>query len=219
MNQSKHGQEQKTAGENTQSQGGVRLDELDGGRDEARSNIDPASGGEGGHLGVSVPGQSLDEGGDEDESGFTGDDAGYVSTNTVSEPGELEPWQAAKRAQDQLGRSDSNLRSRDLTDRPATDDIGEPADGSAPTAAEQDLDSESSEPQPHRGLDAQGDADDVDQEDASTGEGYQTGGTRTDRSQKVHERKAQEGTSAPPPSEQGGPGTSPGTPLGKDRDR
>jgi hypothetical protein len=81
----------------------------------------------------------------------------------------------------------------------------------------QDASVELGDAHPHRGLEAQSEIEDIDQGDIPSGETHQAGGTRLDRAQKVGERKAQEGTAGAPPNEAGGPGTSPGTPLGKDR--
>lgn len=213
MNQSHQTSSGKTAGENTQSQGGIRHSEAE----EARTNFDPASGGQGGHLGVDLPGPSLDEGGDELNVGLTGDDGGHVSATTASAPADLEPWQAAKTAEPDEGRTDINIGSRDQTDRPPTDDLGNDAPSSTSEGGQGGV-SGTGDSRPHRGRESGEDALEHDEAAGErTGPTYQSGGTAVDRSQKVAERKAQEGTAGPPADAAGGPGTSPGTPLGKDR--
>lgn len=209
MNHGKQASSGKTAGENTQSQGGIRRGEAE----EARSNVDPASGGQGGHLGVDLPGPSLDEGGDELNVGLTGDDGGHVSTTTTASPADLEPWQAARTAEPDEGRTDINIGSRDQTDRPPTDDLGTYAQPSTSEGGQGGV-SGTGEARPHHGRE---DGDEQGAAGERTGPSYQSGGTAVDRSQKVAERKAQEGTAGPPADAAGGPGTSPGTPLGKDR--
>ncbi|RAO77712.1 hypothetical protein [Dyella jiangningensis] len=215
MKQAKQPPSSKTAGENVQSQGGIRRDEVE----EARSNFDPASGGQGGHLATQVPGQSLDEGGDELNTGFTGDDGAHVAANTVSEPGDLEPWQAANTLPDNGQGTDLNIGSRDMTDRPPTDDIGTYA---APTSTEggQGSVSGTGNARPHHGREAENET--IERSGgagAGQGSSYQSGGTAVDRAQKIAERKAQEGTAASPRNEAGGRDPSPRTPLGKDRSR
>jgi hypothetical protein len=95
--------------------------------------------------------------------------------------------------------------------------MSKPAQRSSHASTENDVDSQSGDARPHRGLEEQGEIEDIDQGDIPSGETYQAGGTHVDRAQKAGERKAQEGTAASPPNEAGERGTSPGTPLGKDR--
>lgn len=97
---------EKTAGKNTQSQGGI-------GREvarRARAHPDPATGGPGDSRGghVPVPGPSLDEGGgDRGATGLTGDDGGHVPADAQGRPAPLLPGQSA--------RSDARDDRRDET--------------------------------------------------------------------------------------------------------
>ncbi|MDO1530245.1 hypothetical protein QMK61_15515 [Fulvimonas sp. R45] len=87
--------EGKTAGRNTQSQGGIGREAAQ----RARRHPDPAAGGPGDPRGghVPVPGPSLDEGGgDRGVTGFTGDDGGHVPADAQGRPAPLQPGQAAK---------------------------------------------------------------------------------------------------------------------------
>jgi hypothetical protein len=86
----------KTAGSNTQSQGGIshRVAQA------AHEDFDPAAGLPGGLPRVDPPGPSLDEGGGRArkrgaEEGFTGDDGGHVSTDSTRTPASLQPGAAA----------------------------------------------------------------------------------------------------------------------------
>ena len=215
MKQAKQPHSSKTAGENMQNQGGIGRNEVE----EARSNVDPASGGLGGHLATQVPGQSQDEGGDELNTGFTGDNGAHVAANTVSEPGDLEPWQAANTMPDSGQGRDINIGSRDMTDRPPTDDIGTYA-ASTSTEGGQGSVSGMGDARPHHGRETENEViERAGGGGAGQGSTYQSGGTAVDRAQKVAERKVQEGTAASPKNEAGSRDSSPGTPLGKDRRR
>ncbi|WP_336808501.1 hypothetical protein [Fulvimonas yonginensis] len=90
--------EGKTAGANTQSQGGIGHRVVEA----AREQYDPATGLPGGPLGkVDPPKMSLDEGGGEDPAdgrahhGFTGDDGAHLATGSESTPPMRSPGPAA----------------------------------------------------------------------------------------------------------------------------
>lgn len=87
----------KTAGSNTQSQGGISHEVAQA----AREHFDPAAGLPGGLPRVDPPGLSLDQGGagasakGSAEQGFSGDDAGYLPTDSQHVPASLHPGAAA----------------------------------------------------------------------------------------------------------------------------
>ena len=87
----------KTAGSNTQSQGGISHKVAQ----SAREDFDPAAGLPGGLPRVDPPGLSLDEGGGgrahkgSAEQGFTGDDGPHLSADSTRTPASLQPGVAA----------------------------------------------------------------------------------------------------------------------------
>lgn len=85
----------KTAGSNTQSQGGISRKVAQAAREE----FDPAAGLPGGLPRVDPPGLALDEGGPARkgsvEQGFTGDDGGHVSGDGTGVPASRSPGAAA----------------------------------------------------------------------------------------------------------------------------
>jgi hypothetical protein len=90
--------EGKTAGSNTQSQGGISRKVAQAAREE----FDPATGLPGGPLGrVDPPRMSLDEGGGGTPSdgrahhGFSGDDGAHLATGSAGTPASLQPGDAA----------------------------------------------------------------------------------------------------------------------------
>jgi hypothetical protein len=90
--------EGKTAGSNTQSQGGISRKVAQA----AHEDFDPATGLPGGPLGrVDPPRMSLDEGGGDTPSdgrahqGFSGDDGGHLATGSPATPASRQPGNAA----------------------------------------------------------------------------------------------------------------------------
>jgi len=87
----------KTAGSNTQSQGGISHQIAQAARDD----YDPAAGLPGGLPRVDPPGLSLDEGGGgrsakgSVEQGFTGDDGGHIASDSPGTPASRQPGAAA----------------------------------------------------------------------------------------------------------------------------
>ncbi|MGN2251336.1 hypothetical protein ACFWZ1_14790 [Frateuria sp. GZRe14] len=85
----------KTAGSNTQSQGGISHKVAQA----AREDFDAAAGLPGGLPRVDPPGLSLDEGGPARkgsvEQGFSGDDGGHVSSDSTGVPASRNPGAAA----------------------------------------------------------------------------------------------------------------------------